>query len=401
MSDKINLNWFIIPTLLILAGFGFLYARYFLDKTVPEISFDKLEENGFYAKNFSYKIKVKDNYKIKDLSIWLDEKLILDHQKVSKKSFEYESFINTLALPNGKHKLKVQVEDASKNKNSIIKELNFIVDNTPLQVSLIKTGDYRVFQGHTLKIQFQSNKEVKNASISIFSKSYPFVPESENSLIYETFVPVKCEEMARENIFQINIEDNVGNKTTIENKFKVESYPFKKQNLTIAPEKIQESKDNGLPEKQLESKLQELSEKSSPKKLWEGIFYLPIENQEITTDFGVLRTTKERGKYYHAAIDLKAGAKDPVWAAQDGIVIVKNRYAHSGNTIVIDHGAGVFTLYFHLNDFAKIDVGDKIKKGQLVGSVGKTGYATGYHLHWEMRIKNVQVNPLQWIKSID
>jgi len=90
--------------------------------------------------------------------------------------------------------------------------------------------------------------------------------------------------------------------------------------------------------------------------------------------------------------------KSVVWAAQNGIVVMKDRFGESGNTVVVDHGWGVLSMYFHLNDFANITVGQKIAKGNPIGTMGKTGYAKGYHLHWEMRINNTPVDPMQWTK---
>ena len=85
-----------------------------------------------------------------------------------------------------------------------------------------------------------------------------------------------------------------------------------------------------------------------------------------------------------------------MWASQDGVVVIKDRYVHAGNAIVLDHGCGVVTIYFHLDSFADINVGDTVKKGKPVGTLGMTGYATGYHLHWELRVNNIAVEPMQW-----
>ena len=117
------------------------------------------------------------------------------------------------------------------------------------------------------------------------------------------------------------------------------------------------------------------------------------------SEYGVQRITQEKGCYAHKAIDMIAMPKAVVWAPQNGNVIVKDRFAESGNTVVIDHGLGVFSLLFHLEDFADINVGNKIRRGNPVGRMGKTGYASGYHLHWEMRVNNVHVDPDQWAKN--
>ncbi|MFC1845664.1 M23 family metallopeptidase, partial [Candidatus Dependentiae bacterium] len=78
---------------------------------------------------------------------------------------------------------------------------------------------------------------------------------------------------------------------------------------------------------------------------------------------------------------------------------IKDRFVHSGNTVVVDHGWGILSMYFHLDDFANIEVGKKLAQGNPVGTIGQTGYAKGYHLHWELRVKNTAVDPMQWTKQ--
>ena len=92
--------------------------------------------------------------------------------------------------------------------------------------------------------------------------------------------------------------------------------------------------------------------------------------------------------------------KSVVWASENGQVIIKDRYTLTGNTVVVDHGKKVHTIYAHLDSFADVEIGDKIKKGNPVGNIGMTGYATGYHLHWELRVNNVSVDPMEWTERV-
>ena len=140
--------------------------------------------------------------------------------------------------------------------------------------------------------------------------------------------------------------------------------------------------------------------KESPKeKMWSGPFETPTVVQWIATPFGEIRTTPERGRYLHKAVDIANRPGSVIWASQNGRVIIKDRYVLSGNTIVIDHGLGVFTHYYHLEDFADVEVGDFVKKGNPIGKLGMTGYATGPHLHWALFVKNIPVDPFQWTKK--
>lgn len=389
-----------LPLALLALGGAIFYGRYWFDSMPPEVSIAGIEEQGYYAGDINCAVMGKDNNKVSAISIWLDDKPLVSNYKINRSVFEYSFSIASRALPQGKHILKMSAVDASRNKNESVKELSFYVDNAPLQAAFVKAdNDCKVFQGHTLHVQFQANKELKEASIEALSQRYPCFTESDGSLIYECFFPIRCDEGPSEHLFRIVGVDNVGNTFVLENKFHVVMYPFKKQTLVINPEKIKEELEQGLAEKELERDVEEASHQSTYRKLWRGPFDVPIEMRGISTEFGTLRTTQDRGKYRHAAIDLLGVPRSVVWAPQDGRVVIKERYAHSGNTVVLDHGCRVLSLFFHLDSFAPIEVGDVVKKGNPLGTLGKTGYASGYHLHWEQRIgDNVPVDPMEWTK---
>ena len=391
---------FKIGLLVLVAFVGWRTIRYFFDTSVPEISVVGIEQNGFYTGDVPCTIVTSDGYKVKDLSLSLDTKSLVSHFGIGRSYDEHAFTIPSKTLANGPHVLKIEVRDASYRQNSATTEVTFIVDNRPLQAAFIKsTNDLKVFQGKTLHLQFQVNKPIKRALVSTLAKTYICVPEADNSLIYECFIPVSCEEQPNEYLLTITIDDMVGNSMTLETKFQVVQFPFKQQNLALTAEKLKEETESGKPEKELEDLLASLVEKSPHKKLWRGSFYTPVDSKRVSTEFGTVRVTQHKGKYTHKAVDLIGNPKSVIWTTQDGIVIVKDRFVHSGNTIVVDHGCGIFSLFYHLDSYANIEVGDFIHKGSPVGTLGKTGYATGYHLHWEMRINNIPVDPLQWSKN--
>lgn len=386
--------------LLICCWIGWKSYGYFYDTGAPIFTITGIEESGYCSGDAVCTISGNDAYKVESISVWLDEKPILSNFKINRKQFEYSLPIPTKTLNNGKHTLKVSVRDASYKKNTTNDQRSFNVDNAPLQAALIRPDlEYRVFQGRTLHIQFQVSKEIQEATIQVLSKTYLCFQEVQGMPIYECFVPIDCEGQPNEYPFVITIKDKVGNSTTLEGKFQVLPYPFKKQTLTLSNEKVAEEKEIGIPQDQLEQQLEILVAQSPKQKLWHGSFYVPIDMTKISCDYGTTRTTQEKGCYMHKALDILGAPRSVVWAPQDGIVIVKDRFVQSGNTVVIDHGCGIFSLLFHLDNFADIHVGDKLKRGNPVGALGKTGFATGYHLHWEMRIWNIPTYPLDWTKT--
>jgi len=112
----------------------------------------------------------------------------------------------------------------------------------------------------------------------------------------------------------------------------------------------------------------------------------------VTSHFGDLRLYNGSKQSQHFGTDLDGRVGDPVSAANDGTVVLARACYASGNTVVIHHGGGLFTAYFHLS---KIEVtsGKKVARGDRIGLVGKTGRVTGPHLHWAAKVRDLYVNP--------
>lgn len=392
-------KYIFIPFIVIILFIVWSTYSYFFDTSAPEIYVQGLEHGAYCSGDTSCILRGNDSYKVADISVWLDGRLIVNKFKVNKKEFEHPLNLPTKSLPNGKHLLKIEVFDASYNRNKTFKEISFNVDNSPLQAAFVRPDNiYKIFQGRTLHLQFQVNKEIKLAVINLLSKSFVCFPESKGSTIYECFIPISCEELPNEYPLSILITDNTGKTFNLDSKMQVMPFPFKEQKLTIGQDKVKEEELLGKKQEILEAEIEELTKKSPMQKLWQGEFYVPLDMTKVVCDFGTKRVTQEKGRYMHKAIDIIGMPKTVVWAPQDGVIVVKDRFVQSGNTIVIDHGWGILSLLYHLDNFANINVGDKVKRGNPVGTMGKTGFATGYHLHWEMRINNIHVDPMQWVK---
>lgn len=392
---KIRLSIFVIVGLLV-GWSGYTLYRYFLDTSYPVVVLRGIEDGGSYAGDVQCILSGSDDYKVSNVSIWIDQKPVVVHHIINKKEFEYTFPVATKAFADGKHSLKIAVQDGSFSKNVTTSELQFIVDNVPLRAAFVTAdASYKVFQGKTLHVQIQSNKPLKEAYIKTLSQQYACVQEAENSPVYECFIPIRSDENPSEHLFTVYAVDHVGSVVTLSNKLQVVMYPFKKQFIGKRDANLKKD-ETGLSESQFELDLARVTKESPAKKMWNSAFYVPCDMTSISTAYGTLRTAQERGKYRHDALDLLAAPKSLVWASQDGVVVLKDQYVHAGKAVALDHGCGVISIYFHLDDFADIKVGDTVKRGKPVGRLGMTGYATGYHLHWELRVNNVAVDPMQW-----
>jgi len=389
-----------VTGILLLTATGFVGWRtylHFFDTTTPIVRLSGIEMEHHYAGDVNCTINCS---KAGTVSAWIDDKPLITDFSIGSADRDHPFCIPTRTVTNGQHTLKLELTDTTFKQNRTQIEQKFTVDNTLLQAYLlIPEGEHRVLQGRTLHVQFQVNKEIEDAQVSVLSNNYRCYPETKNSRIYEAFVPIACEERPSEYLYNITITDHVGNKLELENKFQVVPFPFKKQALAMSDEKVKEEEGLGRDPRELAEALEHLSQASPQEKLWRGEFCAPIDIQRITCDYGTIRTTQHKGRYAHKALDVINTPRSVVWATQDGIVALKDRFASSGNTVIIDHGCGILSLFFHLDDFAKINVGDRVAKGEPLGKLGKTGYASGYHLHWEMRIGNIPVDPMQWTRA--
>ena len=128
-------------------------------------------------------------------------------------------------------------------------------------------------------------------------------------------------------------------------------------------------------------------------------FIAPMQSK-ITSEFGKARVYNNTLKGYHSGTDYRASVGTPIVATNDGVVaLVKDRF-YSGGSVIIDHGHGIYTCYFHMSKF-DVKKGQEVKKGEPIGLSGKSGRVTGPHLHFSARVASEQVDPLQLIELLN
>lgn len=116
----------------------------------------------------------------------------------------------------------------------------------------------------------------------------------------------------------------------------------------------------------------------------------------LTSAMGARRDPFTGGADFHPGLDISADRGSPVYATADGTVVLASVFSDYGNLIRIDHGFGLESRYGHLSKF-EVEVGSKVKRGDLIGRVGATGRATAPHLHYEVRVNDRLLNPLQFL----
>jgi len=166
---------------------------------------------------------------------------------------------------------------------------------------------------------------------------------------------------------------------------------FERQELKVAPEYVNPSPQQIKRVKIEKDEIVSILSVITEKKLWDGKFIIPVDGTREGR-FGSRRVFNGDVRNPHSGEDIAAAEKTPVYASNDGVIVGVVDHFFSGIGIIIDHGQGLFTEYFHLNK-SLVKMGQKVKKGTLIGLVGHTGRATGPHLHWGMLINGARVNP--------
>jgi len=173
--------------------------------------------------------------------------------------------------------------------------------------------------------------------------------------------------------------------------------------LAVAPEEFREQRMT-LPKGQVDpdaaalkrinlekEKVKSVLAGFTPDRLWGSGFLVPVEGT-VTGAFGSKRILNGQPRNQHNGEDIAASLGTPVKATNDGVVKMVDDHFFSGKGVILDHGLGLFTMYFHL-DTTAVKEGERVKRGDVIGTVGKSGRATGPHLHWGAWLNGSRVNP--------
>ena len=322
--------------------------------------------------------------------------------------------------------IRIMVSDYSWrgwNKGNIFYiENKVIIDSKPPKVSVL-TKRHNIQRGGTALVIYKLFEENIKSGVKVGNNFFPGQPGLfENKDIYTAFFALNHMQGPGTQISVI-AEDMAGNSTkrgfhyyirdknfptdilNISNRFleqKVHAFDVGMKNGSFQEEKNPLLKKflhiNSETRKNNVEKLLSIPQISENKKYWDGKF-LRLRGSAKRAGFADHRIYKYKGKEIdravHLGIDLASTANAPVKAANSGTVILTQEIGIFGNTVIIDHGFGLCSLYSHLSQIS-VNKGDMVKKGDDIGFTGLTGLAVGDHLHFSMIVHNVFVNPVEW-----
>jgi murein DD-endopeptidase MepM/ murein hydrolase activator NlpD len=289
------------------------------------------------------------------------------------------------------------------------------LDFTPPSLELLSHTRY-LAQGGGGLVVFRA-RDASRVGVNVGGIFFPAYPAGDDGRLL-SFIAVPYDFPTTSPVV-VTAQDEAGNPTTRPVPVEIKPRTFPRDTVTISeaflarklpellPDRRPIAPDQFLPaflvvnrdqRKAADAKRREIAARTEARPLWEGVFVQP-RNTKVFSNFAESRTYVYQGKVVdtqvHFGYELASLRQSPVPAANAGGVIWVGPLTIYGNTVVLDHGFGLQTLYSHLSS-VDVKVGDRVTRGQTLGRTGTSGLATGDHLHYEVLIHGISVTPLEW-----
>jgi len=262
----------------------------------------------------------------------------------------------------------------------------------------INVSDSIVANGKTALIEFEKEKNINYEKVIVGKKTYKVYQHPSDSKKLYALLPISYYEKPNNKKIQVIYKQNENKK--IKKLFlKIEDANYKKETIKVSNSKVNLNKKDKERASLEYAQAIKIYNTFTDKSYIKSKFVSPL-GTKITSDFGKARVYNGSLKGYHSGTDFRAKIGTELIACNDGkIVLAKNRF-YSGGSVIIDHGQGIYTCYYHMSKFS-VKKGDVVKKSQLLGLSGDTGRVTGPHLHFSARVGGIQVDPLQLIDLLN
>jgi len=253
----------------------------------------------------------------------------------------------------------------------------------------------KVGQGEAYLVTVSSSEPLKDVRGEWRGKTFSFYPD-EDGRSYSAALGIDLEAEPGRYGLLLSMTDQKGHVNQAVFGFEVLKREFPVQRLTLPKEMVTLSSKNLARVRRESEIVRGIWQSGVKEKLWLRGFVVPLEG-EVISGFGLRRILNDKPRSAHTGVDLRARAETPVHASSDGVVAFTGEHFFSGKCVYLDHGMEIFTMYFHLSEI-RVSRGQQVDLGQVIGTVGNTGRATGPHLHWGVRIGASRVDPFSLVR---
>lgn len=270
------------------------------------------------------------------------------------------------------------------------------VEDSRNTVKLHRVDINKITQGSILLIEVPSHSKTGNHVTGLLNNNgkLKFFKEGSNSY---SLYGIDLEDAKSLNFINIEIDSFVADKTTTIVPLTITEGSYGVQRISV-PKKMVNPEGKNLERAVEEAALiKKVYSKSIGTRTWNEPFIMPLEGR-LSSKFGLKRFYNGIKKSPHNGLDIAAPRGRPVKASNNGVIVYAGDLYYTGNTVIIDHGLGLFTAYYHLSKMNVLE-NDFISRGDILGLVGTTGRSTGPHLHWGVKLNGARVSPNDLIKS--
>ncbi|MCC7451174.1 MAG: M23 family metallopeptidase [Anaerolineae bacterium] len=260
------------------------------------------------------------------------------------------------------------------------------------QQQIVVKMDFEFLRQGTAGLVLLTGPDVVGAVASTMDRTFPFFPTSAG---YACLLAAPMEQRIKDYPMTITITRRDGSTVNWDGILKVASGQFiaetpfslPSDKLYLLSDEVQSSEDK---------KLNDTYNLVTPVRFWEGAFTMPA-NGPLSSPYGTVRSYNGVVSRRHTGYDIRAQSGTPVLASASGRVVLSRPLDIHGNNIVIDHGWGIYSEYAHLSERYVVP-GQFVLQGDLIGLSGSTGRSTGPHIHWEIAVNGVVVNPIAFMQ---
>jgi|SRR5208282_5802752 len=225
-------------------------------------------------------------------------------------------------------------------------------------------------------------------------KAMPLWREGEKSAVLHGLIGIDLEKAPGKYEWKISWPGADGKPESCSQTITVRAGKFPIERLTVEKQFVNPDPEQEKRAAEDQKKMKAIYDTVTPERLWDGKFRLPLKDITTGRNFGRRRILNGETRSPHAGVDLPAMTGTPVFASQSGKIVLAEDLYYSGNTIVVDHGYGIYTMYAHLSEIG-VKPEEMVQVGQEIGKVGATGRVTGPHLHWGLTIDHARVNAME------
>lgn len=265
---------------------------------------------------------------------------------------------------------------------------------SPSKISVLRPVE--VFQGEIAELQIFADG-ITFIEATMGKEPVHFFPAENGKYVALIGADVEAKPGVAKVLIRAVTAEGIASEKQIEVRIKAKA--FKKESFNVAPGFDQMTAEALAEIRREQAAFARAFATTSAERFWDMPFVRPVPQEASASSFGFRRIINGVPRAPHSGTDLSAPAGTEVIATNHGRVVLIGYFFFAGGSVVLDHGGGLYTMYFHLSEF-KVEEGAMVRKGEVIALSGMTGRVTGAHLHWGARANGARVDPLQLIEKL-